>query len=174
MWTSSGGLVVQSDLVHSGAKAARGNTTDGRTFAKKTLPTSYNAGYARIYFNLVSNSSQVNLLRYRTSTDTSLAYLFINTAGKLGLQNDVAVATLISTTTVGSGWHALEFHAVINGASSTTEVWLDGVKVNSLSITTNLGNSLIGRLQIGEVQSAGRIYDIIFDDVSFDLQPIGP
>jgi hypothetical protein len=174
LWTSSGGLTVQSDLVHSGANAARGNTTDGRTFAKKTLPISYSDGYARIYFNLVSSSSQVNLLRFRTSTDTSLAYLFINTSGKLGLQNDVAVSTRISTTSVGSGWHALELHAVINGTSSTTEVWLDGVKVNSLSITTNLGTGLIGRLQIGEVQSAGRIYDVIFDDVIFDLQPIGP
>lgn len=174
LWTSSGGLIVQSALAHSGTNAARGTTTDGRTFAKKTLPTSYSNGYARIYFNLVSNSSQVNLLRYRTSTDTSLAYLFVNTSRKLGLQNDVAAATLTSTTSVGSGWHALEFHVVINGTSSTTEVWLDGIKVNNLSITTNLGSSLIGRLQIGEVQSAGRIYDVIFDDVIFDLQPIGP
>ncbi len=173
-WTTSGGLTVQTALVHSGTYAPRGTTTDGRTFAKKTLPTSYSNGYARIYFNLVSYSSQVNLLRYRTSTDTSLVYLFINTSGKLSLQNDVSVTTLTSTTSVGSGWHALEFHVVINGASSTTEVWLDGIRVNNLSITTNLGTSLIGRLQIGEVQSATRTYDVIFDDVIFDTQQIGP
>lgn len=47
-------------------------------------------------------------------------------------QNDVAATTLTSTTSVGSGWHALEFHIVINETSSTTEVWLDGVRVNSL------------------------------------------
>jgi len=74
---------------------------------------------------------------------------------------------------VGSGWHALEFHVVVNGASSTTEVWLDGIKVNDLSIITNLGTGSIGRVQIGEVMS-GRTYNVLFDDVIFDIQQIGP
>ncbi|MEO7841542.1 MAG: metallophosphoesterase [Anaerolineales bacterium] len=172
-WTSSAGLTVQTALVHSGTYAARGNTTNGNTYAKKTLPTGYSEGYARIYFNLVSYSSQVNLLRYRTSTDVSMAYLFVSTTGKLSLRNDIAATTLTSTTSVGSGWNALEFHVVINGDSSTTEVWLDGIRINDLSVTTNLGTNLIGRLQIGEVQTA-RTYDVIFDDVIFNLQQIGP
>jgi len=174
LWTSSGGLTVQTQtaLVHSGTYAAQGNTTNGATYAKKTLPASYSDGYARIYFNIVSYSSQVNLLRYRTSTDTSLAYLFVSTTGKLSLRNDVSATTLTSATSVGSGWHALEFHVVINGASSTTEVWLDGIKVNDLSVTTNLGTALIGRIQIGEVNT-GRTYNVIFDDVIFDNRQIG-
>jgi iron/zinc purple acid phosphatase-like protein C/fibronectin type III domain protein/calcineurin-like phosphoesterase family protein len=172
-WTSSAGLTVQTTLVHSGTYAAQGNTTNGNTYAKKTLSTNYTDGYGRVYFNLVSYSSQVNLLRYRTSADVSIAYLFVNTSGKLGLRNDVNATTLTSTTSVGSGWHALEFHVLINGASSTTEVWLDGIRINDLSITTNLGTGLIGRLQIGEVMS-GRIYDVLFDDVIFDTQQIGP
>jgi hypothetical protein len=172
-WTSSAGLIVQTALVHSGTYAVQGNTTNGNTYAKKTLPTNYIDGYGRVYFNLVSYSSQVNLLRYRTSADVSIAYLFVNTSGKLGLRNDVSAITFTSTTSVGSGWHAVEFHVVINGASSTTEVWLDGTRVNDLSITTNLGTGLIGRLQIGEVMT-GRTYNVIFDDVVFDLQQIGP
>jgi hypothetical protein len=158
--------------VHSGNYAAQGNTTTGNTYAKKTLPIAYSDGYSRIYFNLVSYSSQVNLLRYRTSADASIGYLFVNTSGKLGLRNDVAAVTTTSTTAVGSGWHALEFHVTINGISSITEVWLDGVKINDLSITTNLGSNLLGGLQIGEVQS-GRTYNVILDDVIFDTQPIG-
>ena len=172
-WTSSAGLTVQTAFVHSGTYAAQGNTTNGNTYAKKTLPTNYTDGYGRIYFNLVSYASQVNLLRYRTSADASIGYLFVNTSGKLGLRNDVTATTTTSTTSVGSGWHALEFHVVINGASSTTEVWLDGIKVNDISITTNWGTTPIGRVQIGEVMS-GRTYNVIFDDVVFDLQPIGP
>jgi len=172
-WTSSAGLTVQSALVHSGTYAAQGNTTNGNTYAKKTLPATYSEGYGRIYFNLVSYSSQVNLLRYRTSADASIGYLFVSTSGKLGLRNDVAATTITSTTSVGSGWHALEFHVVVNGASSTTEVWLDGIKVNDLSIITNLGTGSIGRVQIGEVMS-GRTYNVLFDDVIFDTQQIGP
>ena len=171
-WTTNAGLTVQTALVHSGTYAAQGNTTNGATYAKKTLPTTYNEGYARIYFNLVSYSSQVNLLRYRTSADASIGYLFVNTSGKLSLRNDVAATTLTSATSVGSGWHALEFHVLINGASSTTELWLDGTRITDLSITTNLGTTAIGRLQIGEVMT-GRTYNVIFDDVIFDTQQIG-
>jgi Disaggregatase related repeat len=171
-WSTSSGLVVQTGVVHNGNYAAQGNTTNVATYAKKTLPFSYNDGYSRIYFNIISYSSPVNLLGYRTSTDTSLTYLFISTTGKLSLRNDVSATTLTSATSVGNGWHALEFHVVINGASSTTEVWLDGIKVNDLSVTMNLGTNSIGRLQIGEVKT-GRIYNVIFDDVIFDARRIG-
>ena len=171
-WTTNGGLTVQPATVHAGSFAAQANTTNGTTYAKKVLPATYTDGYGRIYFNLVSYSSQVNVLRFRTAADGSLAYLFINTAGNLGLKNDVAGTTLTSTTSVGSGWHALELHAIINGASGSTEVWLDGVRINDLSITTNLGTTPIGRLQIGEVQN-GRTYNLILDDAVFATQPIG-
>src|SRR5258706_12658291 len=171
-WTTNGGLTVQSTLVHGGNFAAQGNTTIGATYAKKTLPMSYGEGYARIYFNIMSMSSQVNLLRYRTVTDVSMTYLFVNTSGKLSLRNDIAATTITSTTSVTSGWHALEFHVLSNGTSSITEVWLDGVRINDLSITTDLGTHLIGKMQIGEVQG-GRIYNVLFDDIIFDTQEIG-
>ncbi len=104
-WSSSGGLTVQNGTVSSGGFAAQGNTTNGGTYAKKTLPASYNDGYGRVYFNLVSAASQVNLLRFRTASDGSLAYLYIDTTGKLKLRNDAGATTINSTTQVGSGWH---------------------------------------------------------------------
>ncbi len=172
-WSSSGGLSVQQTLVHGGSYAAQANTTTGTTYAKKTLPAAYGEGYARLYFNLVSASSQVNLVRYRTAGDASLGYLFISAAGQLGLRNDVAGTTLGSTITISGGWHALEFHALINGAASRTDVWLDGNLVSDLSSSTNLGSSPIGRLQVGDVQS-GRTYNVVFDDVVFDTRRTGP
>jgi chitodextrinase len=171
-WTTSGGLTVQTAIIHSGIYAAQANTTVGNTYAKKTFASTYNDGYGRLYFNLLSYSSQVNLLRFRTAADGSIAYLYVTTAGKLALRNDVSATSLTSATGVGSGWHALELHVTINGAASTTEVWLDGVKVNDLSITTNLGTAPIGKMQIGEVQN-GRIYNLIMDDAVFDIKRIG-
>ena len=174
-WTTSAGLSVQSVTVHAGRLAAEGTTTNGATYAKKTLPSTYNDAYARIYFNLKSAASQVNLLRFRTAADGSIAFLGITTAGKLQLRNDAGAVTVNSATgvAVGSGWHVLEFHARINGTAGATEVWLDGVKVADLSITTNLGTTPIGRLQIGEVMTA-RTYDVVFDDVVVDVRSIGP
>ncbi len=168
-WTSNAGLVVQQAQVHSGSFAVEANTTNGITYAKKTLPGTYPDGWGRIYFNLLSYSSQVNLLRLRTAGDGSLAYLFVNTSGKLGLRNDVSATTLTSATPVGSGWHELMLRLVVNGSASTTQVWLDGVPINDLSVTTNLGTTPIGRFQIGEVNS-GRTYRVLFDDVVFDTQ----
>ena len=139
------------------------------------MPSTYTDGYARIWFNLQSTSSQVNLLRYRTAGDASLAYVFVSATGQLALRNDVTATTITSPTSVspGSGWHELELHVLVNGTSSRTDVWLDGVHIDSLSISTDLGTTPIGRLQIGEVQS-GRTYNVLFDDVAFDTKRVGP
>ena len=136
------------------------------------LPGTYPEGWGRVYFNLISYSSQVNLLRLRTATDGSLAYAYVNTAGQLALRNDAGATTQVSATTVGAGWHALELHGLVNGASGALEVWLDGARISDLSGTANLGTVLIGRLQIGEVQS-GRTYHVIFDDAAFNTTQVG-
>ena len=172
-WTTKGGLVTQSALKHAGVYAAQGNTTNGATYAKKLFATTYSNGYARVYFNIVSASSQVNLLRFRTAADGSIGYLGVNTAGKLLLGNDTGGAVTTSATSPGAGWHALELHMIINGASGTVEVWLDGVRINDLSMTANLGSTLIGKMQIGEVQNA-RTYNVMFDDAAFGTTRIGP
>ena len=88
------------------------------------------------YFNLLSYTSQVNLLRFRTAADASLAYVFVSSSGKLGLRNDSNGTTLTSATSVGSGWHGLELHVRINGRSSVTEVWFGWVLVSGLALTT--------------------------------------
>jgi len=170
---------VQTSTVHTGTYAAQGNTTTGATYAKKLLPSTYGNAYGRVYFNLLlgppMTTSPVNLLRFRTAADGSIAYLGVDATGKLYLRNDVGAATVTSSVTVGSGWHALELHAVIdafNGGVDTTEVWLDGVKITALSVTTNLGTTPVGKIQIGEVQS-GRTYNVVFDDAVFSTQPIG-
>ena len=172
-WTSSAGLAVETTTVHGGGFAAEGNTTNGGTYAKKTLPSTYADGYGRVYFNVKSTSSQVNLLRFRTASDGSLGYAFVTPTGQVGLRNDVAATTTTSATVAGPGWHAVELHMTISGASSTVEVWLDGNRLADLSSTsTNLGATPIGKIQVGEVQSA-RTYDVVFDDAAFALQRVG-
>jgi hypothetical protein len=172
-WTSSGGLVVQSATVRSGAFAAEGDTTNGGTYAKKTLPSTYGDAFGRVYFNLKSASSQVNLLRFRTAADGSLGYVYVTATGQIGLRNDAGAVTYTSATVAGAGWHALELHMAVNGTSSSIEVWLDGVRLADVSPSgVNLGTTPVGRMQIGEVQS-GRTYDVVFDDAAFAVQRIG-
>jgi hypothetical protein len=173
-WTSNSGLTVQGTLTHHGSFAARATTSNGSTYAKKMLPTTYADAWSRVYVNLLSTSSQVNLLRHRTDSDGSIAYVFVTAAGLLGLRNDVGSTTITSSTVLapGSGWHAVELHTVVSGSASTVEVWLDGVRIDALSTSTDLGNAPVGRFQIGEVQS-GRTYDVAFDEAAFGTRRIG-
>ncbi len=174
-WTThSSGFIVQSSTVNSGVYAAQGNTSNGNTYAEKNLPSTYTDGYSRIYFYLASNTTNVALLKYRISSGSLIGGLYVSSAGKLGLRSDAGNVTLTSATTVTTGlWHSLELHATINGASGSSEVWLDGVRVNDLSVTINLGTNAIGRLMVGELQTA-RTYNVYFDDTVFDTQRVGP
>jgi hypothetical protein len=98
--------------------------------------------------------------------------VYVASNGKLGYRNDVAGQSTSSPVAVTNGvWHTLQVHVVINGAAGQVETWLDGVAVNQLTKTENLGTTAIGRLQIGE-NSADRIYDIAFDTVAADTSQI--
>jgi hypothetical protein len=172
-WTTSAGLALQTVTVHSGGFAAEGNTTNGATYAKKTFAAGRD-GYARVYINLKSAASQVNLLRMRAAASVSLGYVFVSASGQLGWRNDFAATTSMSSTVLGPGWHALELHMLTYGATSISEIWLDGTLVSDISFaTTNLGTAPISEFQIGEAQT-GRTYDVVFDDAAFGSQRIGP
>lgn len=172
-WTSSLGLSAETAIVHSGTFAVEGNTTNGGTYAKQTLAATYADGYARIYFNLPSFTSQVNLLRFRDAAGNSLGYLYVNTSGQLVARNDVTATTVTSSTVVGAGWHALELHMRGDGTTSAIDAWLDDLPVGVLSSSVaSPGAAPIGQIQIGEVQT-GRTYDLVVDDVIFATQRIG-
>ena len=73
-WTTASGSVgTRQSAVHSGGFAAEGNTTAGATFAKETLPATYNDAYARVAFNVNSQASQVTLLRLRDTPRATAA-----------------------------------------------------------------------------------------------------
>ena len=131
-WTSSGGLALEGSTLHSGLFAAEGNTTNGATYAKKTVAAVLD-GYARVYVNLKSAASQVNLLRMRATGGVSLGYVFVTATGQLGWRNDAAATTTMSSTVMGPGWHALELHLLVNGATSISDVWLDGTRIADIS-----------------------------------------
>ena len=151
----------------------RANTTNGDTYAKKTLATTYTDGYGRVAFELKSQAAQVNLLRMRDAAGTSIGYLYITTGGLLAFHDDATAANVVSGVAPGAGWHSVELHLAVNGASSTVEVWLDGALVTALSGPVTLGSSPIGIFQIGETQT-GRIYDVVFDDAAFGTERLGP
>jgi parallel beta-helix repeat protein len=169
-WTSSTGLTVQQQHVFAGTWAARGTSTGSATWAYRQLGSTYGQLYYRIRFKVISQSTASNstlyFLKFRTATGTSLLGVFRSPTGRLGYRNDVAGAATTSSTTITTGvWHEVQVRLRINGASSETETWFDGVRIAALSKTESLGTSPIGRIQIGE-NSTGRTYDLAIDEVA--------
>ena len=78
--------------MRTGGFAAEGNTANGNTVARKTLSSTYADGYARVAFEIKSQSSQVNLLRLRDGAGNSLGYVYVSAGAHLGFHND-ATAT---------------------------------------------------------------------------------
>lgn len=174
-WTTTGGMFITDTGAHAGAKAAEGVTISNTMFAKKAFPVSYSNAYARAYFNVISNTSQMTLLGFRTIADAQIGYLLLTTGGKLHFRNEVEHTQVSGLTAnlAGTGWHSIELHMNITGAGfSTVEVWLDGVPLGTLALTGNLGATPIGKVQIGDVQAGN--YHAVFDDVAFDTRRIGP
>ncbi len=172
-WTTVSGLVVQQADVHAGGNAARGTSSGALTYAYKTL-ANQNEYYYRVWFKIVSQgSNNVNLIKFRTgagSAGTSLVGLYVASNQKLGLRNDPANLSAANLCNVPNGvWHEVEIHARVN--SPLTEVWCDGNLVATK--TDPFGSDPIGRIQLGE-NSAGRTYDVVFDDVLVDSTFIAP
>ena len=173
-WSSSGGLTVESATVNNGQYAAEGNTSNGGTFARETLPGTYGDAYARVWSDIIAQPSQVNLLRLRDSTGASVGYLYVDTTGLLGFHNDSTGTNQLSGFSPSPGWHALELHVKTDPAAGVVEIWVDNLLVSDLGGSgLNTGALPIGAIQIGEVQS-GRTYDVVFDDAGFGTSRLGP
>jgi len=173
-WTSSTGLSVQTATVHSGTYAAEGSTITGTTYAIKQLSTTYSDLYYRTYVDIKSQTTGFTLMGDQTATGGGIIHLYLNPQSQLVLWNDVTQLTTTGPTVSLGTWHSIELHVVINGALSTTEVWLDGTLVPAFSSNMAvLGVLPIGQIQLGS-QATLQIYDGVFDDVALSTSRIGP
>lgn len=175
-WTTSTGMIVQSDVVNDGSYAAEGQASTSAAYAYKQLAKTWPSLYYSTRFDLISqgSSNSAYLMRLRTATKGAIAALLVTSAGKLALRNDVTGVTTTSSTVVSRGaWHTLEIFGSINGASGQISVWLDGVPVAALTSTQSLGTNPIGYLQLGDT-STSAISTVAFDDVKADPNFIQP
>jgi N-acetylneuraminic acid mutarotase len=168
-------VVRQNVHFHSGSWGVRATSTssNGAAFARENLPAPQSEVFYRTWFKVISQgSNQVVLQRLWTESKNWLLSVYVNAQGKLGHKNHVTGGAVVSAVVPSKGaWHELEVRVVVNGASSTVEVWLDGTKVNALTKSTDLGTVAVGHIQIGD-SVANRTYDVAFDDVAADESPI--
>jgi fibronectin type 3 domain-containing protein len=171
-WTAVSGLSVQTANVFAGSWAAESQSKNAVDFASKTLPSTYTSLYYRLRFKVLTGKPEdVDVLRFRTAGGTNLMALMYDSNRHLAYRNDVTGTTVASSTSVTNGpWYEAKVHLVINGASSQTEVWLNGTKITALSRTDTFGTTPIGQVVAGE-STTGRQYDFAVDEVWVDTSP---
>ena len=175
-WTLNSGLVAQSALVDSGAFAARANAAGSATYAYKSLAAATNELYYKARFNITNRgASTVYLLRARGAAPGfgAVAGVYLSTSGQLCYRNESASGILCAGGSVSNGtWHSVMMRVVSNGAASSTEVWLDGVKVITKTGETYPTGG-IGRIHVGDFTS-GKTFDVTYDNVVADTLPLAP
>lgn len=166
--TPSTTFQAQQAVVFQGAWAGRANVTSQPGYASRTLSAAQPNVFLYARVNLQSAPGSATLLRLRPATGNGgLVTIGVNANSKLNRKDDVTGVTITSSTILTKGgWHQLQVRALVNGASSTIEVWLDGTMVTTLSGTDNLGTTLVGRIQVGNDKAA--TMDAVFDDVTAD------
>jgi len=172
-WSGVIGLKTETTTVHTGTYAAEGNTTNGQTHAYKLLGTAYTNLYYRIYFEVKSQGASFTLMGVQASSVSLLAHIQLANNGKLQLINDIAHGSTMGPAVSLNTWHSLELHVIVNGTSSTIEVWLDGSYVSNFATTSaNLGTAGVDEVRLGNL-GTGPAYDVVFDDVAVDTVRVG-
>ena len=166
-WYRTTNFIVQPNQVANGVYAGRAKALSSVSYAKHMLTTPRTELYYRLRFKIIAQgTTSVFLMKFRTEQDAPLVGMYVAGSNRLGLRNErTGVSTNSSTTIAKDVWYHLQVRVRIQGNTSQTEVWLDGKRVDALSMTTALGTNPIGRLQIGE-NTSGRTLDIAFDDVA--------
>ena len=167
-WTTNNGVVAQNLYKTTGIYGAQAKSTkNAAEWASKTLPRTHtDLTYRTRLQLLVGKKDNVDVMRIQTANGTNLLSLLYDDNRRLGYRNDFTNQTVMSTTPISNGsWYDVRVHVVVNGASSTIEVFLNGTKITALSSSTaRLGTTPIGRVVMGE-NITGHAYDLAYDDV---------
>jgi hypothetical protein len=171
---SANNTIVETTTLHTGGDAAEANINNLAYSATRTLPSTYPVLYMRTYFRLHSKATNVGIYRVRTAGAIDILHLYVdNVTGQLGLRNDVTGVAILSGHQVSlDTWHSIETKVIINGTSSTIQVWLDGADQTALDSTaTNLGTANVGQVMLGDTNP--RTADAFWDDVAVADARIG-
>lgn len=168
-WNSGNfGLVPDSSDPFDGTYAARASSTGGAIYAYENISPAPAEAWYTIHFKVVSQSTPVTLLSFRSATGTEIYRVFLQKTGKLATLDLSSNVTRTSVTAADSGsWHTLTVH-LLSGSGGAADVTLDGTPVTDLNTADSF--AVPGRFQLGDT-AANRTYNVLFDDVDISNTP---
>jgi hypothetical protein len=174
-WTSAqagtgGSAVVQSATKRSGSYAAAFSATStvgSYGYARRNLGSAYGELRVGLSADIASegiSGGNVPILRLYNASGTRILSLYRqNVAGdKLFVQHSGLYNSTTGIMPLNT-WRRFEVHVIVNGASSTVEIWSDGVLIHR-TLLANLGTSGVQTIQIGN-DTSGQAFSAFIDDV---------
>ena len=157
--SGTGTATVSSAQAHDGSCSAYLHVTNDSTSLANIstlLPTGTQQVYADGWFNITVAGVSGNDVPYLRFFNGSTRYVDVyrdNADGALWLRSLSASTGSYDSVSLGrtvalNTWHRLAMHFIPNGATSTVEVWFDGVQVYSSS-AVNIAATAVTRVQNG-------------------------
>jgi hypothetical protein len=174
-WPVNTGLSVQQEIVAGGQFAVRGvSSGSGPAWARASLSQAEVDVVASVDFHVVSKgNNELTLLRLKSGGNGTLLSVHLTPAGRLSYRYVGGSGSVQSDVIPAFGvWHTLEAHFTA-GATGQIEIWLDGVRIDALSVSADLGSAPVALVEIGDTAST-RTFDVVFDDVRVTVPGVEP
>lgn len=173
-WSAGGSTngTVSIQAGRTGGNAARAATTPNpgtdNSDWSRTLPgnpyTSFVSGFA---FKLSAFPNTIDVLQWRVGATNTVRLCVRQSAPILQVFTSASVLAGSGVKTIIAGvWYYVEVKAVINGASSTVEVNLDGL-TEIASTTTNFGSTGVDNIHFGRGDGPDLASNLDVDDIYF-------
>lgn len=148
--------------------AGQFSSANSRPSSSKTLPSTYTTlilGYAFNTGNItVPLNGSAGMANLRTGAAATIAAVGVNARNKLQVSNSAPTVIATGTTTINaSTWYYVELKIVVNGASGTCELHLDG-NTEIASTVGNFGSTAIGIVTFEQVNVGSGSF-VQIDDV---------
>ena len=140
------------------------STGAGVLTCRRTLPSNYSTLFYGFAFNTsTSGPAATTDFAAIAAGATNTCRIGMNVSGQIVIRNSGGTTIATGTTAIGSSvWHYIEVKLVINGASGTVEVHLDGAAGEIASTTGNFGSVNVDTIAISQVNNNS---STLFDDL---------
>jgi len=165
-----GSATVQTGTVRTGTYAARfseSSLSTSSAYIRQAISPSQTEVRVAGDFNVQTegvSGANVPLIRVFSSTGVRLVSLYRQnaTGGKIYVQHSGAFNTTTGVLPL-STWASFELHVIVNGATSTVEVRMNGALIHQ-STTATLGSDPVLNVQLGN-DTKGQTFALFADNV---------
>jgi glucose/arabinose dehydrogenase len=136
-------------------------------FARLALPRSVEETYVRLRFSVAAQGDHsLYLVRFLGDPEGMLGGVYRNTSGRLAVRAGTDDVSAVSQVELALGaWHEMVVRARVGSAEDGLELWLDGSRIDALSVPLGATTPRIRAIQVGD-DVDGRTYELFADTVA--------